>query len=625
MRILIVNYEYPPLGGGGGVLAETLVGSLREDHDVRVLSSQGPPDLPEPEGDGRVLRVPVLARRHREKASMLSLVSFPPSAARAAVRSLGGWTPDVVHTFFAVPSGPAGHWIARRTRTPHVLTVIGADVHDPTRRLSPHRFAPLARVVRAIVRGADAVTAISTDIATKTTALTGRDDITVVPCALEPHAPPAPDRVALGWADGEIVVVTVARLIPRKAIDVLIRSLARLPDDVRLEVVGDGPERETLAELARTRAPGRVRFAGSVDGAGRDLRLASADVFVLPSHHEGFGIAILEAMEAGLPVVATTSGGPPDFVTEGETGFLVPPGDEGALAERIGRLAADPELRSRMGARGPVQARRFTAGVMARRYEAVYAQARERRPTSDTHLRSQIAFYERTAEGYDTSIWSLGSRENRNHRQKISSIARAVGAAEASHVLEVGAGTGLHAAWLLDRYAAAYTGVDLSAPMLEAARRRTASHGSRAQLAIGDAQGLPFPDGAFDAGFCTATLHHLADPMRGIAELVRVVRPGGRVAFLEPNWRYPSVLVYSAMTRAEWNTFKISPGRLRMWAERAGLVDVAVQPLLYTPPRPERLTDAFARIDALCARTPGARWLSITLLVSGRRAGGGVP
>ncbi|MGH2829293.1 MAG: class I SAM-dependent methyltransferase [Actinomycetota bacterium] len=239
---------------------------------------------------------------------------------------------------------------------------------------------------------------------------------------------------------------------------------------------------------------------------------------------------------------------------------------------------------------------------------------------SRSHNRRQVAFYERTATRYDRSVWSLGCRDNRNHQTKIRAIARAIGAEAGGSVLEVGVGTGLHARWLLDNTPVTHAGVDLSAPMLEIARERLSGQGARSALGIADALRLPFDDERFDAAFCVGTLHHLPDAAGGIAELARVVKRGGRVAALEPNWKFPSVLVYSAITPEERNTFKINPDRLLSWGRRAGLTELRVQRLLYTPPRPASWAQAFDRIDATLARTPGLRNLSINLLLSGLRA-----
>lgn len=372
MRILLVNYEYPPLGGGGGVLTRTLAVELARRHSVTVLTSRGA-DLPaESFDDGvHVVRVPVIGRRQLARASTASLLSFVPAARRAGRRLVAGASFDVVHSFFAVPSGPAGAAIAARADAPHVLTVIGADIFDPS-RLSPDRFPPLGAAVRRVVRDADAVTAISTDIAGRATALTGRDDISVVACAVEAPAIPPPDRDALGWKKGEVVVLTIARLVARKGLETLISAVGRADAPVLLEVVGDGPERARLEALAGSEAPDRVRFAGPTDEDGKALRLASADAFALVSAHEGFGLVYLEAMNAGLPIVAGDVGGQTDFLRDGENALLVPPGDVAACAAALRRLAEDEALRRSLAGNARTTAAAYTPGRMADGYVEVY-------------------------------------------------------------------------------------------------------------------------------------------------------------------------------------------------------------------------------------------------------------
>lgn len=378
MKILLVNYEYPPLGGGGGVLTRTLAVELARRHAVTVLTSRAgglPADSFE---DGvHVVRVPVLGRRDVAKASMSSLLTFVPAARRAGAKLVAGASFDVVHSFFAVPTGPAAAVIARRATTAHVLTVIGADIFDPT-RLSPDRFPPLGTLVRRVVRDADEVTAISGDIAARARTLTGREDIAIVSCAVEAPTPPAPDRAGLGWSAGEVVVLTIGRLVPRKGLDTLIRAVGEAGPPIRLEVVGDGPERAALEELARTAAPGRVTFAGSVDATGKSIRLASADAFSLVSAHEGFGLVYLEAMHAGLPVVAGNLGGQTDFLHDGEDALLVPPGDVAALATALRRLAGDDGLRTALSAKARAVAGHYTPERMAAEYLAIYEKAATR-------------------------------------------------------------------------------------------------------------------------------------------------------------------------------------------------------------------------------------------------------
>lgn len=162
---------------------------------------------------------------------------------------------------------------------------------------------------------------------------------------------------------GRPVIVCVSRLVPRKGQDVLIEALplvrAAVPD-VALLLVGAGPYRDKLVDLARARGVAdHVVFTGAVPGDELPAHYVAGDVFAMPCRTrrrgmdvEGLGIVYLEASAAGLPVVVGNSGGAPDAVRDGETGFVVDGRDPGDVAGRLVTLLRDPDLRARMGAAG---------------------------------------------------------------------------------------------------------------------------------------------------------------------------------------------------------------------------------------------------------------------------------
>jgi glycosyltransferase involved in cell wall biosynthesis len=185
-------------------------------------------------------------------------------------------------------------------------------------------------------------------------------------------------RNELGLRDGGPIVGTVCRLVePKKGLGVLLQAMAALNRSsgnsaCQLLIVGEGPARQPLESLSqRLGLSSSVRFAGTRRDIPRILPVL--DVFVLPSLYEGFGIAILEAMAVGKPVVATTVGGIPEFVVPGETGLLVEPGNVQALAEAIGCLLRDPERAGQMGIRGRARVLAgFQMSTVVRRHEQVY-------------------------------------------------------------------------------------------------------------------------------------------------------------------------------------------------------------------------------------------------------------
>ncbi|PWR12847.1 alpha-(1-2)-phosphatidylinositol mannosyltransferase [Micromonospora sicca] len=171
-----------------------------------------------------------------------------------------------------------------------------------------------------------------------------------------------PVRIRLGLADRP-VVVCVSRLVPRKGQDMLIRAMPeirrRVPDAALL-IVGGGPYRAALEKLARHAGVERdVVFTGSVPSAELPAHYAAGDVYAMPCRTrnrgldvEGLGIVYLEASATGLPVVAGDSGGAPDAVREGETGYVVRGRDVAQLADRVATLLADRDLARQLGAAG---------------------------------------------------------------------------------------------------------------------------------------------------------------------------------------------------------------------------------------------------------------------------------
>jgi len=174
-------------------------------------------------------------------------------------------------------------------------------------------------------------------------------------------------------------LVMVARFQPQKDHPTLLRALAGLTDRPwELDLVGDGPLMGDMQALAATLGiAGRVRFLGQRQDVDRIL--AQAHAFLLVSNWEGFPLSILEAMRAGLPVVASDVGGISESVRDGETGYVVPRGGVEPLRERIGRLLLDPGLRACLGGRGrALYEREFTLDRMVARTLAVYEEVTDR-------------------------------------------------------------------------------------------------------------------------------------------------------------------------------------------------------------------------------------------------------
>jgi glycosyltransferase involved in cell wall biosynthesis len=273
--------------------------------------------------------------------------------------------PDVVHTHL-VHADLYGALAVLGTRAALVSTK-----HNDDR----FRAGPFRHVERLLARRASRVIAITESLRRFSVDEVGlpADRVEVVHYGLDelPHAWRENDPAPV--PEGARVLLAVSRLAPQKGIDTAARALpairARHPDSV-LVVLGEGPERPGLEKLAQDGLllPGRVG----------DVRAwyERAELLVHPARWEGFGLALLEAMLTGRPVVASNVSSIPELVVDGETGLLVPPDDPEALAGAVNELLDDPERGQALGAAGRARAlAEFSVTRMADRTLAVYATA----------------------------------------------------------------------------------------------------------------------------------------------------------------------------------------------------------------------------------------------------------
>jgi glycosyltransferase involved in cell wall biosynthesis len=286
------------------------------------------------------------------------------------------WRPDLIVSYGVSPQ-LAGARIARAAGAPHVLTE-----HTPVTAAGELPFSGRFQraLARRAARGVDLAIAVSASQVAPLERL-GHRRIEVIPNGVFDHevrtsAGRAATRAALGTADGDFVVLCLAGLRREKRVDLFCAAVGaarREQPHVRGFAAGDGPERAALEPLA---AAAGVELLGD----RRDVAdlLAAADAFCLPGEIEALPVSILEAMALARPVVAADVGGVSEAVADGETGFVVPPGELDATARAIASLAADPERAAAMGERGRERQReRFGGEAMveayARTFEALVA------------------------------------------------------------------------------------------------------------------------------------------------------------------------------------------------------------------------------------------------------------
>ncbi|MCB9679947.1 MAG: glycosyltransferase [Alphaproteobacteria bacterium] len=354
-RLRIVQVVPSLVVGGAERFATWLAeAQQRAGHEVHVVTVKDGGPLADRLPDDLLRATWPMRKRSRYDVTVLARL----------VTTLRRLEPDVVHTHLFT----ALSWGAVSARLAGVPVVVHTQhaVHDDEVPWLPHVRRGLAPLLDAIVGCSDAVVA---DIAARRYA-PGVPAVAIdngLPLAGRPTAP----------LDGDpLRVVTAGRMVPIKGQRFLVDAVAALRDrgiDARLTILGDGPERAALdAQVAELGLGDRVHLPGSVDDVAD--RLAGADLFVLPSLSEAMPMALLEAAAAGLPLLVTTGGGGPTLLRAGAGGEAVAPGDAGALADAIARVArlSVTERRALGEASRRTVLDRFDIDATAAAYEALY-------------------------------------------------------------------------------------------------------------------------------------------------------------------------------------------------------------------------------------------------------------
>ncbi|MBA3884874.1 MAG: glycosyltransferase family 4 protein [Acidobacteria bacterium] len=365
-RVLLYSRVNPADGGGVQAVVRRLARSLRGAGHT-VIQAWSTPD-PGADDWTRCFPLPQVPGTAAPRSAR-SVAGACKAVVRLAA-ALGGFRPDVVNYHFVTGEALYFAWLASICRYKLVLSAHGSDVLRPKPWDAP--------LLPRILAGAAAVTTVS-----RLTARRVIEDYPVDPARVSI----IPNGVDCDfWSNVRGVrlaqrpptILAVGRLHPVKGHDVLLRAFALLAGahpHARLVLVGDGGFRHTLEVLtAELGITGRVEFAGQLGPEAVRARMAAARCFVLPSRSEGLPLALLEAMAAGLPVVATRVGGVPEVVDESHA-RLVPTEDPPRMAAALQAALVDSTASEGLAARGLQRARQFSAADADAAYALAYASA----------------------------------------------------------------------------------------------------------------------------------------------------------------------------------------------------------------------------------------------------------
>jgi L-malate glycosyltransferase len=375
MKIGIVCY---PTFGGSGVLATELGMALSaKGYEVHFITYKQPvrlkfhPDI----------------YYHEVKVPTYPLFDFPPyetALASAMVSVIVNQKLDVLHLHYAIPHASAAYFARQILKKsgqdiPFITTLHGTDI------TLVGRDATYAPVVTFSINESDAITAVSNSLREETLSYFKIEkEIHVIPNFVDIRRFHQTDKSHFKQMlapDGERILVHVSNFRKVKRVNDVLRIFAKVREQIpsKLLMVGDGPERLDAEEYARTLGIyADTRFIGKQEQIGEIFSIA--DLFILPSETESFGLSALEAMACGVPVISTNSGGLPEVNVEGVTGYLSPVGDVDDMAKHAINLLNSEEMLLQFKAAALQHARKFEKRHVIPMYERLYEQViRERR------------------------------------------------------------------------------------------------------------------------------------------------------------------------------------------------------------------------------------------------------
>ncbi len=372
-KLLLIAYEYPPLGGGTGRAVLNTSRALQAmGHEVAILTSKFKDQPAQEVSEGiSIFRIPVL-RRHLNYANALEVLSFAVSGIFAAREILKKFHPELVLAYSTIPSGIVAREMLRGAKIPYLTLLRGQDVpgHPETQRWMHALAAPVtANVWRRsarIIANSEGLAELARQFAPdlKIEVVPNGVNLDVYRMAQPPSAVEGSDSSITGEGAGATSserrvfrLVYTGRLVRQKRLRELIQALPLILREtsakIELCIAGFGPERSILEKLAAELgvAP-HIRFLGRIEESEVVRLLQSADVFVNLSRGEGMPNAVLEAMACGTAVVLSDIKPHRELISDGEGGILCDGGNPAGIAQAILKLIASPESRRELGGKG---------------------------------------------------------------------------------------------------------------------------------------------------------------------------------------------------------------------------------------------------------------------------------
>lgn len=370
MRILVLNHEFPPVGGGGGRAAEDICRELAKcGHEIKVVTAHIK-DLPyEEERDGyQVIRLRSL-RTQPYRASFLSMAAYVLAGLWAGRRLISSFQPDMIHAHFAVPAGALAWAFSRMTGIPYVLTVHLGDVPGGVPEKTGSWFRWVYPLTRGIWRNADRIVAVS-EFTRQLALRKYKAKIQVIPNGVDSHVL-RPNKLRLNQPPR---IVFAGRFMAQKNLLQLVQTLNEIQKaQWQCVMIGDGPMMQDVKRaVAESELEDRVHFTGWIDPPAVLNWFDSSDILFMPSRSEGLPVVGVQALAKGLAIVASRVGGFVDLVDHDRNGYLIQQEAIDKFAICLLSLLANPERLLSFRHASLEKAKQFDVHQVARQYENLF-------------------------------------------------------------------------------------------------------------------------------------------------------------------------------------------------------------------------------------------------------------
>lgn len=372
-KILVLNYEFPPLWGWGWVATEKLCKWwIKLGYKVDVVTSDYE-NLQKKENINEicVYRVKTFWRKEKATATMLSMLTYVIFAIPQVIFLAWKNKYEFVNTQFVVPTGPVGYIVSKIFWLKNIISIHGWDIYDPSKKSSPHKSKIYKKIIQFLFKNAFKIVAQSKNTKENALKYYGNYDIEIIPLAFEKPSFTNISKLQLWLQEDVYYFISIGRLVARKWYTYLLEAMSRLHiDNCKLLLIWDGPEKHALQEQAqKLNIVDRVVFLWEIlDDNKKYQYMSYAEMYILSSLHEWFWIVLQEAMEVWLPIVSTNNGWQTDFLIDGENALLLEIENSKLLAEKIQSLYEDIDLRRKMGINNTNKIRQFYIDEIAKKY-----------------------------------------------------------------------------------------------------------------------------------------------------------------------------------------------------------------------------------------------------------------